>query len=49
MYFTSDDPDVLEVGDEDRQKIGAVVKANPELVPLFHAGIGTVYKVVVSR
>ena len=44
VYFTSDDPD-REVGDEDKQKIAAVVKANPELVPLFHAGIGTVYKV----
>lgn len=44
VYFTSDDPG-REVGDEDRQKIAAVVKGNPELVPLFHAGIGTVYRV----
>ena len=44
VYFTSDDPG-REVGDEDRQKIGEVVKANPELQPLFHSGIGTVYKV----
>ena len=44
VYFTSDDPG-REVGDEDRLKIGEVVKANRELVPLFQAGIGTVYKV----
>jgi hypothetical protein len=47
VYFTSDDPG-REVGDEDRFKIGAVVKANPELVPLFQAGIGTVYKVAAK-
>lgn len=44
VYFTSDDPS-REVGDEDRQKIAEVVKANRDLIPLFHAGIGTVYKV----
>jgi hypothetical protein len=44
VYFTSDDPD-REVGDEDKQKIATAVKTNPELVPLFHAGIGTVYRV----
>jgi hypothetical protein len=45
VYFTSDDP-AREVGDEDRQKIGEVVKANRELQPLFHSGIGTVYRVL---
>ena len=44
VYFTSDDPG-REVGDDDREKIGAAVQANHELVPLFKAGIGTVYKV----
>jgi hypothetical protein len=44
VYFTTDDPG-REVGDEDRLKIGQVVKANRELLPLFQAGIGTVYKV----
>jgi hypothetical protein len=44
VYFTSDDPG-REVGDEDRLKIGEVVKANRQLIPLFQAGVGTVYKV----
>jgi hypothetical protein len=44
VYFTTDDPG-REVGDEDRQRIAEAVKNSSELVPLFHAGIGTVYKV----
>ena len=44
VYFTSDDPG-REVGDDDREKIAEAVKSNAELLPLFHAGIGTVYRV----
>jgi hypothetical protein len=43
-YFTTDDPG-REVNDEDQRKIGDAVKANRELVPLFQAGIGTLYRV----
>jgi len=47
LYFTTDDPG-REVGDDDRAKIAEAVKSNPELLPLFHAGIGTVYRVTAS-
>jgi hypothetical protein len=43
VYFTSEDLE-REVGDEDRQAIQRVVRDNRELTPVFHAGIGTVYK-----
>jgi len=44
VYFTTEDPG-REVGEEDREKIAAAVKSNPQLTPLFHAGIGTLYRV----
>jgi hypothetical protein len=44
VYFTTEDPG-REVGEDDREKIADAVKANPQLTPLFHAGIGTVYRV----
>jgi hypothetical protein len=45
VYFTSEDLSRDGVSEEDRDKIFASVKANPGLVQLFQAGIGTVYKV----
>jgi hypothetical protein len=43
VYFTSEDLE-REVGDEDRLTIQRAVRETPELTPVFHAGIGTVYK-----
>lgn len=48
VYFTSEDLE-REVGDEDRREIVRVVAANPELTPIFQAGIGTIYKVAAAR
>ena len=44
VYFTSDDLD-RETGPEDREQIARSIRANPQLTPVFHAGIGTLYKV----
>ena len=44
VYFTSEDLD-REVGPEDREQIARSIKENTELTPVFHSGIGTVYKV----
>jgi hypothetical protein len=44
FYFTTEDLS-REVGEEDRAAIERAVRANPELVPIFQSGIGTVYKV----
>ncbi len=43
-YFTTDDLS-RETGEDDRQAIETLVRKNPELVPVFSAGIGTVYHV----
>jgi hypothetical protein len=44
VYFTTQDLE-RETGDQDRQEIEHSVRQNPELTPIFQAGIGTVYKV----
>ncbi|HEY2842127.1 MAG TPA: glycosyltransferase family 39 protein [Bryobacteraceae bacterium] len=44
VYFTSQDVE-REVDDDDKHAIQRVVEKNPELLPVFQAGIGTVYKV----
>jgi hypothetical protein len=44
VYFTSEDLE-REVGDDDKLAIQRVVRENPELTPVFQAGIGTLYKV----
>ena len=44
FYFTTQDLD-REVGEDDRAAIERVVRANPQLIPIFQYGIGTVYKV----
>jgi hypothetical protein len=44
FYFTTEDLQ-REAGDEDRQEIERSVRQNPELTPIFSAGIGTLFKV----
>jgi hypothetical protein len=44
IYFTTEDPG-REVGEYDREKIAEAVKSNRQLTPLFHAGIGTLYRI----
>jgi hypothetical protein len=44
LYFTTEDLD-REVGDDDRAAIQDSIRKNPELVPVYQHGIGTVYKV----
>jgi hypothetical protein len=44
FYFTTEDLS-RETGDQDRQEIERSVRQNPELTPLFQAGIGTLFKV----
>jgi hypothetical protein len=44
VYFTTEDLE-REMGDEDRAAIGESIRTNPALTPVFHAGIGTVYRV----
>src|SRR5262249_31153519 len=44
IYFTTGDLD-REVGEEDKQEIQRLIRENLDLQPIFHAGIGTVYKV----
>ncbi len=48
VYFTSEDAG-RETGDEDRHEIQRVVRENPELLPIFQAGIGTLYKLGPPR
>jgi hypothetical protein len=48
VYFTTEDLS-RETGDEDRQAVQRIVRDNPELTPIFQAGIGTVYKVLPPR
>ena len=44
VYFTSDDLG-RETGSDDREEVQILIKNNPELTPVFTAGIGTVYKI----
>ena len=44
VYFTDDDLS-RETGSDDREAIAKMVRANAELVPIFHQGSGTVFKV----
>lgn len=44
VYFTSQDLS-REVGDEGQAAIEKIVLSNPQLVPVFQYGIGTVYKI----
>lgn len=44
VYFTSEDLE-REVGPEDREQIARSIRHNPQLTPVFQAGIGTLYKV----
>src|SRR5579864_5640866 len=44
VYFTSEDLS-RETGDEDRLAVERIIRADPALVPIFTAGIGTVYRV----
>ncbi|HML16149.1 MAG TPA: hypothetical protein VK419_03950 [Bryobacteraceae bacterium] len=44
LYFTSEDLE-REAGPDDREAIGRSIEANPELTPVFRAGIGTLYRV----
>jgi hypothetical protein len=48
VYFTTEDGG-REVGDEDQREIVRVVRENPELEPIFTAGIGTVYRVASPK
>ena len=48
VYFTSEDLS-RETGDEDRQAVGRIIRSDPALVPIFSAGIGTVYRVRASN
>ena len=44
IYFTNDDLG-RETGSDDREEVQFLIKNNPELTPVFTAGIGTVYKI----
>ncbi len=44
FYFTTQDLD-RELGDDDRAAIAKSVQSNPRLTPVYHYGIGTVYRV----
>lgn len=44
VYFTTSDLG-RETGPEDQRQVQRIMQTNPELTPLFTAGIGTVYKV----
>ena len=44
VYFTSEDLS-RETGDEDRLAVQSIIRNDPALVPIFSAGIGTVYRV----
>jgi hypothetical protein len=48
VYFTSEDLD-REVGPEDREAVARSIQENPELAPVFHSGIGTLYKVAYQK
>lgn len=44
IYFTNDDLG-RETGSDDQEEVQFMIKNNPELTPVFTAGIGTVYKI----
>ncbi|MSV35725.1 MAG: hypothetical protein EXQ47_09025 [Bryobacterales bacterium] len=44
IYFTTADLG-RETGSDDQQEVQFLIKNNPELTPVFTAGIGTVYKI----
>jgi hypothetical protein len=44
FYFTTEDLS-RETGDEDRQKIEALVRGNSSLTPVYQSGIGTLFRV----
>jgi hypothetical protein len=44
LYFTSEDLS-RETGDEDRVAVQRIIRTDPALVPVFSAGIGTVYRI----
>jgi hypothetical protein len=44
VYFTSEDLS-RETGDEDRLAVERIIRTDPALVPIFSAGIGTLYRV----
>jgi hypothetical protein len=48
VYFTSEDLD-RETGPEDRDQIARSIQQNPQLTRVFHAGIGSLYKVVYQK
>ncbi len=48
VYFTSEDLS-RETGDEDRLAVQRIIRTDPALVPIFSAGIGTVYRVRSSN
>ena len=48
VYFTSDDLG-RETGGDDQREAQRLIRTNPELTPVFSAGIGTIYKVELPR
>jgi hypothetical protein len=44
VYFTTEDLD-REAGPEDRDAVVRLIQENRQLTPVFHSGIGTLYKV----
>lgn len=44
VYFTDQDLS-RETGDEDRRTVAALLRDNRQLVPLYHSGIGTVFRI----
>jgi hypothetical protein len=44
IYYTTEDLS-RETGEEDRLAVERIIRADPALVPIFSAGIGTVYRV----
>jgi hypothetical protein len=45
VYFTTEDLS-RETGEEDQKAVAKLVRGNPSLVPVFQAGIGSVYRVL---
>ena len=45
VYFTTEDLS-RETGEEDRAAVEKLIRRNPSLVPVFQAGIGSVYRVL---
>jgi len=44
VYFTTEDLS-RETGEEDRQAVEHIIRTDAALVPIFSAGIGTVYRI----